>query len=60
MSLGHAWPTNRIFNKHDISMSLGHAWPTNRIFNKHDISMSLGHAWPTNRTNLINMTFLWH
>ena len=46
---GHAWPTNRIFNKHDVSMSLGHAWPTNRIFNKHDVSMSLGHAWPTNR-----------
>ena len=34
MSLRHAWPNNRIFNKHDISMSLGHAWPTNRIFNK--------------------------
>ena len=42
MSLGHAWPTNRIFNKHDVSMSLGHAWPTNRIFNKHDVSMPLG------------------
>ena len=40
----HAWPTNRIFNKHDVSMSLGHAWPTSRIFNKHDVSMSLGHA----------------
>ena len=30
MSLGHAWPTNRIFNKHDVSMSIGHAWPTNK------------------------------
>ena len=43
MSLGHAWPTNRIFNKHDVSTSLGHAWPTNRIFNKDDVSMSLMH-----------------
>ena len=61
MSLGHAWPTNRIFNKHDVSMfrpckptnrifnkhDVSFIRPCNRIFNKHDVSMSLGHAWPT-------------